>query len=146
MNGLAFFRAGAVVLILFGLAHLAGHLSSKDAPPQNEQERQLKELMYGYKTNLMGAMRSQGEIVDGFSLAISIFTIGAGAVALVTARSRDPHLLSSIALVQCAWIGISAGISLRYWFAAPTTFLVLSFLCFLVAMVRLKGAASARIV
>lgn len=93
MNGLNFFRAGAVVLILFGLAHLAGHLSSKDAPPQNEQERQLKELMYGYKTNLMGAMRSQGEIVDGFSLAISIFTIGAGAVALVTARSRDPRLL-----------------------------------------------------
>ncbi len=58
MNGLLFFRAGAVVLLLFGLAHLMGHLSSQDAPPRNEQERQLKELMYGHKSDLMGTMRS----------------------------------------------------------------------------------------
>jgi len=143
MQGLSFFRAGAVALLLFGLAHLMGHLSSKDAPPQNERERQLKELMYGYKSNLMGTMRSQGEITDGFSLAISVFTMGAGLMGLTLARSRDARLLSSVAMVHCGWVGITLGVSLRYWFLAPTSFLAVSFLCFLISMVRLRGAQSA---
>lgn len=143
MQGLAFFRAGAVVLMLFGLAHLMGHLSSKDAPPQNEQERQLKELLYGYKVNLMGTMRSQGEIAEGFSLAISILMLGAGLMALTVARSRDPRLVASAAMVNCGWVGITLAISLRYWFLAPTSFLAVAFVCFLVSVVRLKGAQSA---
>lgn len=143
MQGLAFFRAGAVVLMLFGLAHLMGHLSSKDAPPQNEQERQLKELLYGYKADLMGTMRSQGEIVEGFSLAISILMLGAGLTALTVARSRDPRVVASVAMVNCGWVGITLGISLRYWFLAPTSFLAVAFVCFLVSVVRLRGAQSA---
>lgn len=143
MNGLLFFRAGAVVLLLFGLAHLMGHLSSQDAPPRNEQERQLKELLHGYKSDLMGTMRSQGEIMDGFSLAISVFTIGAGLMLLTVARSRDARLLASVALVQCGWVGITLGISLRYWFLAPTSFLAVAFLCFVISVARFRGAQSA---
>ena len=143
MPGVNLFRAGAVVLLLFGLAHLMGHLSGKDAPPGNEQERLLRELMYGHKVNLMGTMRSQGEITDGFSLAISVLTMGAGLAALVTARTRDARLLQSVALVQCGMVGITLGISLRYWFAAPTSFLAIALLCFLSSLVRLRAAQNA---
>lgn len=143
MKGLHFFRAGAVVLLLFGLAHMAGHVSSQDAPPRNERERQLKELLYGHKEDLMGTMRSQGEIMDGFSLAISVFTIGAGLTLLTLARARDERLLASVALVQCGWVGITLGISLRYWFLAPTSFLAVAFVCFLISVAMLRGAQSA---
>lgn len=124
--------------MLFGLAHLGGFVSSRDAPPQNERERQLQELLYGYKENLMGTLRSQGEIFDGFSLSISIFTMGAGLVALTIARSSDARLLFSVAIAECGWLGAMLGVSLRYWFAAPTLFLAVSFVCFLAGAIRLK--------
>ncbi|MBL8179396.1 MAG: hypothetical protein JNK48_32255 [Bryobacterales bacterium] len=138
-----FFRAGAILLLLFGIAHLAGHIAGQGAAPQNEQERQLKELLYGYKADLMGSMRSQGEILDGFSLAISVFMIGAGLMGLMLARSSDARLLGTLALAHCGWVGILLGISLRYWFLAPTTFLAAAFVCFLASAARLKGARSA---
>lgn len=118
------FRIGALVLTLGGVAHLLGHFAGKGQKPVNGTEFQLEELMYGYKTNIMGVMRSQGDIYDGMSLAFSVFLITLAAFGFVLPPSKKP------ALVFVASLAVMVGISVVYWFAVPTAFLVAALACY----------------
>jgi len=111
------FRIGALVLALGGAAHLAGFLAGRQKPPVTGEEFRLYDLMYGYKMNVMGTMRSQGEIFDGMSLSFSIFLLTLAALGFTMPVQRKTSL------VIAASLAVMTAVSLTYWFIMPTAFI-----------------------
>ena len=111
------FRIGAAVLAVGGGVHLAGFLGSRRMPPVTSEEFRLYDLLYGYKMNFMGTMRSQGEIFDGLSLAAAIFFLTLAALGFTVPVQRKT------AIVIAAALAVMTGVSLQYWFLAPTAFI-----------------------
>lgn len=137
--GTRLFIAGAVVLALLGLAH---SLSLFETPvPANETERQLLDLMANYKFNIMGSMRSANDLERGFSISFMVGMLGLGVLDLVLARERA-ELLKRVALINTVWLAVMTGVSLRYFFAAPTLFLAAALVIFTLSWLKLPASAS----
>jgi hypothetical protein len=137
--GRRLFTTGAVVLILLGLVH---SLSLLEKPaPANDTERQLLDLMSNYKFNVMGSMRSMNDFLRGFSVSFMVGMIGLGVLDLVLAR-ESAGLLKRVALVNIIWLAVMAAVSLRYFFAAPISFMVAVLLIFVLAWLKLPASAS----
>lgn len=134
--GRRLFTAGAVLLLLLGLVH---SLSLLEKPiPANDTERQLMDLMAHYRFNLMGSMRSMDNFLRGFSISFMLGVFCVGAIDLVLGRERA-GLLRRVALVNAIWLAAMTAIGLRYFFAAPTSFLAIALLIFVGAWVMLPG-------
>jgi hypothetical protein len=138
-RGRRLFIAGAILLIVMGFVH---SLSLIKAPvPSNDTERQLLDLMSNYKFNLLGSMRSMQNLMTGFSISFMLAALGFGVVDLSLRRER-PQLLRRVALVNTLWLALMTAVSLRYFFAAPTSFLVAALLIFLLATITLPQAGT----
>ena len=137
--GRRLFTAGAVLLILLGLVHLLSLLEKQ--VPANETERQLLDLMSNYKFNVMGSMRSMDNFLRGFSVAFMVAMLGLGALDLVLVRERS-GLLKRVALVNAIWLATMTAVGLRYFFAAPTSFMAVALLIFALAWLKLPSSAS----
>ena len=130
------FRTGAWISIVTSLVHLAGHVAGPQAPA-NETEAKLTELMTTYGFALPGApRRTMMEFFDGFSLTFSLFLAVVGILALAIAKSRGavPELYRFAAVALAGTFGILLGLSLRYFFLAPSVCLGLGFLAFVVSL------------
>jgi hypothetical protein len=137
--GRRLFTTGAVVLVLLGLVHSLS-LFAKPVPA-NETERQLLDLMSSYRFNLMGSMRSADDLDRGFSISFIVGMLGLGVLDLVLARERA-ELLKRLALINTIWLAAMSAVSLRYFFAAPTSFLVAALLIFALSWMKLPASAS----
>jgi hypothetical protein len=136
--GRRLFTTGAMVLVLLGLLH---SLSLFEKPvPANDTERQLLDLMSNYKFNLMGSMRSAEDFDRGFSISFVVGMLGLGVLDLALARERT-GLLKRVALINTIWLGAMTAVSLRYFFIAPTSFLVTALLIFALAWLKLPASA-----
>jgi hypothetical protein len=129
-RGRRVFTAGAILLIILGLVHSLSLI--KALVPSNDTERQLLDLMSNYKFDLMGSQRSMDNLFRGFSISFMLAALGLGVLDLVLRRERT-QLLKRIALVNALWLAAMTSVSLRYFFAAPTSFLVAALLVFLLA-------------
>jgi hypothetical protein len=139
-RGRRLFTAGATLLLVMGLVH---SLSLMKAPvPSNETERQLLDLMSNYKFNLLGSQRSMQNLMTGFSIAFMLAALGLGAVDFALRRERS-QLLKRVALINTLWLAAMTAVSLRYFFAAPTSFLIAALLIFLLATLTLPSASPA---
>ena len=130
------FRVGAWTSILTALVHLAGHVAGPQSP-KNETEARLTELMTGYAFALPGAPhRTMMEFFDGFSLTFTVFLALTGILALAIAKSRGavPELYRFTAIALAGTYGILFGVSLKYFFLAPTVCLGIAFLAFAVSL------------
>jgi hypothetical protein len=139
--GRRLFTTGALLLVLLGLAH---SLSPFEKPvPANETERQLLDLMANYKFNLMGSVRSMADLLRGFSVTFMLAALGIGALDLLLSRERA-GMLKRVAIINVIWLAVMTAVSLRYFFAAPTSFLGAALLIFALAWLKLpsEGAAS----
>ena len=119
-----FFRIGALIAAINGVMHLFGHFGGKAAKPVNSTEFQLNELMYGFKFNLMGTMRSQGDNYDGLSLGFSVFMLTLAALGFTLPVQKKPAIVIAVSLA------VMLGLSLTYWFIIPTSLLAAALLCF----------------
>jgi hypothetical protein len=137
-RGRRVFTAGAILLIILGLVHSLSLI--KNLAPSNDTERQLLDLMSNYKFDLMGSQRSMDNLFRGFSISFMLAALGLGVLDLVLRRERT-QLLKRIALVNALWLAAMTSVSLRYFFAAPTSFLVAALLVFLLAWSTLPAAA-----
>ena len=124
------------MLVLLGLVHTLSLI--RDPVPANETERQLFDLMNTYRFNLMGSMRSMSDLMRGFSMAFTVASIGLGTLDLILARERV-GLLKRIALVNVIWMAALVGIALRYFFAAPLSFQVVTLVLFVAAWFTLPA-------
>lgn len=118
------FRIGALVLTLHGVANLLQYFGSKGAKPVNGTEFQLNEMMYGMKINMMGTMRTQGDVFDGLSIAFTVFLLTLAALGFTLPVQKKP------AIVIAASLAVMLGVSLTYWFIMPTMFLAAGLACF----------------
>jgi hypothetical protein len=137
--GRRLFKAGAVWLVVMGVVHSLSLI--RDLAPSNDTERQLVDLMTNYHFNLMGSMRTMGELNRGFSIAFMLAALGFGVLSMTLARERA-GLLKRVAVVNLVWLAAMLGTSLRYFFAVPTTFLSVGLLIFLAAWAKLPGEAA----
>lgn len=136
--GRRLFKAGAILLVILGLAH---SLSLFDKPvPSNATERQLLDLMTNYRFSLMGTTRSMADLTFGFSVAFMLTALGLGAFDLVVSRERS-GLLKRVAGINAAWLVAMTAVSLRYFFILPTSFLAGALLVFALAWLKLPADA-----
>jgi hypothetical protein len=134
--GRRLFKAGAALLVLMGLVHSLSLF--QEMVPANDTERQLLALMTNYKFNMIGSLRSMGDLLRGFSISFMLGALGLGVLDLVLARERA-GLLKRVALINSLWLAAMTANSLRYFFVAPTSFLVAALLIFAVAWLRLPA-------
>lgn len=138
-RGRRVFTAGAILLVILGLVH---SLSLIKAPvPSNDTERQLLDLMANYKFDLMGSGRSMDNLFRGFSISFMLAALVIGLLDLVLRRERT-QLLKRIALLNVVWLAAMTGVSLRYFFAVPTSFLVVALTVFLLGWLTLPPAST----
>ena len=137
--GRRLFTGGATFLLLLGAVH-ALSLFGKPAPA-NDTERQLLDLMSNYKFNVMGSMRSMDNFMRGFSISFMLGVFCLGTLDLVLRRERA-SLLKRVALVNTIWLAAMTAVGLRYFFAAPTTFLIIALLIFSAAWFKLPRSDS----
>jgi hypothetical protein len=134
--GRRLFKSGAVLLVLLAMVHSIS-LIAKQAPA-NDTEKQLLDLMANYKFNLMGSLRSMSDLMRGFSAAFGLASLGFG-VLDIAVWSERPKLLKKIALVNVLWLAAMMAVSLHYFFAAPTSFLAVALVNFLLAWWKLPA-------
>ena len=94
--------------------------------------------MTNYKFNLMGSMRSMGELLRGFSFAFMLAALGMGAVDVAVSRERD-ELLKRVALVNVIWLAAMIAVALRYFFVIPISFLAIAVILFVWAWFKLPA-------
>src|SRR5208283_2657375 len=135
-RGRRFFKSGGVFLILLGLVHSISLF--RKLVPANATERLLLGLMTSYKFNLMGSLRSMDNLFQGFSVAFMLAALGMGALVLAVSNERT-SLLKPVALIAVIWLAVMTGVSLHYFFPAPTFFLAVALLLFVVAWLALPG-------
>jgi hypothetical protein len=66
--------------------------------------------------------------------------LGLGVLDLVLARERT-GLVKRVALINTIWLAAMTAVSLRYFFIAPTSFLVTALLIFALAWLKLPASA-----
>jgi len=106
--------------------------------PANDTEKQLLDLMTSYRFNLMGSSRSMNDLLRGFSISFMLAALGFGALDLVLSGERS-GLLKRVALVNAIWLAAMTAISVHYFFVAPTAFLVVALLIFVLAWLKLPS-------
>ena len=105
------FAAGCAILILLGLLHLSGHHSMLTSSGDSEDERRMLELMRAPQDMGAGFVRSTMDIVAGFSLGLSVFSVGLGLLGLVILRQgASPQLLRAVATVYAGIFGVMTGL------------------------------------
>lgn len=134
------FKIGAVWLLIIGAVHSISLV--RDLVPANDTERQLLQLMTSYKFNLMGSLRSMSDLMRGFSTAFMLTPLVFGVLDLALARERA-GILKRIALVQVIWLVIMLIVALRYFFAAPQSFLAVALIIFVLAWLKLPSNSAA---
>jgi hypothetical protein len=125
-------QVAAGLLILHGLAHLAGHLGGSP-PPANPTEAQLLELMSSYRMDVGGVKRTTLDIVLGFSLSYTILLWLWAALLLIVVRALPPLVLARVALVSAAACGTLLGIGLHRFPLPPTILFALTFVALALA-------------
>lgn len=136
--GRRLFVAGAIVLLLLGVVH---SLSLFEKPaPANDTEKQLLDLMSNYKFNLMGSIRSMNDLFRGFSISFMAGAIAVGVMDL-SLRRESARVLKRAALINMIWLAALTTVSLKYFFAVPTAFLVAALAIFAIAWVKIPGRA-----
>lgn len=118
-----------------GLVHSISLFTSQKAA--NETERQLLELMAGYKMNLMGWMRTMAELMRGFSISFMVGILAIGVLDL-TVSSERAALLKRVALVNVLWLAAMIAVAVRYFFIIPLSFLIACFLPFAIVWLALR--------
>ena len=134
--GRRLFKTGGWVLISLALVHSLSFFQK--LVPTNDTERQLLDLMENYKLNLMGSLRSFSDLMTGFSIAFAAAALGLGVLTLVISRERTA-LLKRVALTIAIWLAAMTAVSLHYFFAAPTSFLMVALLIFALAWLKLPA-------
>jgi hypothetical protein len=135
--GRRLFIAGAVMLVLLSAVHSVSLFQKPKM--RNASEKQLTELMANYRFTVMGSVRTMNDFLRGFSISFGLATLGFAVLDFAVCRERA-QLLKRVSLCNVVWLAAMTGISWHYFFAAPTSFLSIALVVFLLASVKLPAA------
>lgn len=130
------FQAACCVLILLGLVHSMSFLTAPP-PPADDTEAKLQELMKTYKSDLMGVERTVQQLFTGFLISFSVLPLTMGVAGLVVARSGSRQTVRNLAAVYALGLAVMTGVSIGWWFHAPTSFLAVATLCYGIGWMKL---------
>jgi len=116
------FKAACYILIASALVHSLSFLTPAPAPV-DATEATLQDLVAHYKKDMMGAQQSLGDIVHGFLISFSILPFPMAATGLIVARGSERATVGRIAATYAAGLLVMTGVSIVWWFLAPTAFL-----------------------
>lgn len=89
----AFFKFGAWALLATGVIHLLSFLRKPE--PANDSERQLFDLLQNYRFDLgAGTTRSMEELLNFFSLSMSLLCFFGGILNLILAKHFENEALA----------------------------------------------------
>ena len=130
------FRIGSIVLMITAFVHLIGHFIGMT--PTNETEKQLIDLMTGYRLQTVNV--TMMDLYKGFSLFYALFFLMTGELNLWLARAykENPDELKKVAVVNVIGLSIGTGISFYYFFIGPIIFICAALLCFIIAFATIK--------
>jgi hypothetical protein len=137
--GRRLFKTGAVALLILGLVHSPSLI--RERVPANDTERQLYGLMFSYKFNLIGSMRSMADLLRGFSVSFMLGALGFALFDLLLFRERA-GLLKRAALANIIWLAAMTAVALHYFFVIPTSFLAVTLLISVLAWLKLPAEAT----
>jgi hypothetical protein len=80
--------------------------------------------------------------MTGFSICFMLAALGFGLLDLSLVKERAA-LLKRISLVNVLWLVVMVGVSLRYFFVVPVTFLSVALLIFVLAWLKLPSESAA---
>jgi hypothetical protein len=131
------FRIGCYLLIITCGLHLFGHVNSE---PTNETEKQLFEMIETTPLDLGdGNTITFKSLYDGMSLSFSLLFLWTGVLSLfLSYKIKEAGLLKKVAMINTGALTIGSGISLYYFFSAPTSCFIVCLLFFALASWRLK--------
>ena len=138
-----FFRIGCYLAFFTAALHMVGAHLVPQPPPPDDTARQMQTLMETYKLGLPGAAdRTMAELVNGFSLLMSLHFALTGGLGLIVARraAGDPVLMAAAARALAGAYVIALVISATYFFIIPTLCTAAVAFCFVMASVRSRAA------
>ena len=130
-----FFISGCVVLILMAIAHCIATVKGFP-PPTGDDQTTLMRLMTTLKEEQ--TQRTMLELYTGFNwfFTLAPIVMAVAGFSLLSIGRREPSAIRRVALVYTFGCAAFLSSSLVYWFIAPTSFLALATLLFLIAAVR----------
>lgn len=132
---LLLFKIGCWALFLTAVVHLVAHIAGP-LTAANEVEEEILQKAGNYQFEFPGGgRRALTEIMNGLSLAYSMFLATLGGVGLMIGRRGDLLLVRAAARVFAAGSVALLVISVTHWFIIPTIFTTFFTLCFVLASV-----------
>ena len=92
MNYKTLFKFGSWAMLATGAIHSLSFLN--EPQPQNDRESLLFDLLKNYHFDLGGTMRSMQDLLNFFSLSLSLFCLFAGVTNLLIVRHFDNDALA----------------------------------------------------
>lgn len=90
-KGLLFYRLGSYGFILFALLHSLSFLTDPAEVFTREEDRRLWQTLATHVFNVEGFSTTILQLLIGYNLYLSIFTLGMGLLNIVTARALANH-------------------------------------------------------
>ncbi len=136
------FGTGVGVLVLTALLHLVAALTGFP-DPANDAEATLFRLLEGYEFEGV-PMLSVGEVLQGLSLAFSVFLLGFSSLGLLALRGpHDSAGLRGQAVVFAGTSGILTAIGISRYPLPATLLLGTAFLAFVLSIASAGGPLAA---
>lgn len=131
------FTGACIVLILTGIAHL-GAMLGPQPEPRTPDEAKMFELVRSQTLDLLGTKRTLEQVEQGFHyfFVLASITMGAGGLAVSSARPRSAGAIKRLAAVyMVGWAAVLAD-SLIHWFIIPTALAGAAMLLFAISLAR----------
>jgi hypothetical protein len=144
MKAAFWIRGTYIFQITTGIIHAMSFIA--DQQPSNEKEKQLLDIMYGYKMDMgAGIHRSMGDIFTSVSACMTLLCLFSGIITMLLYRKNiEPATMKQVMLINAITFGSGLAVMIRFAFLPPVVCFGLIFLCSVAAWISLKKQASAQ--
>ncbi|KAA0225797.1 hypothetical protein EDS67_21315 [candidate division KSB1 bacterium] len=138
--GIRLYKLGSYVFILFALVHSLNYFSDPAKLLTNEEDRKIFHEIQTHVFNLGGFSTTTGDLLTGFNLYLSIFTLGLGMlnVFLIKHLRENVAVLKTAAAINVLITGALLAVTALFFHLPPLILFGLSCLFFLSSFVLLR--------
>ncbi len=100
-----FFRIAGYLLLIFAAIHTIGHFSDPASRLQDDESKRVWHLVLTHDFNVDGSILNLGRIQSGFDWFLIILLVSSATQILLIARTREPQLIRTFAILYLIIIG-----------------------------------------
>lgn len=138
--GIRLYKLGSYAFILFALVHSLNYFSDPAKLLTNEEDKKIFHEIQTHVFNLGGFSTTTGDLLTGFNLYLSIFTLGLGMlnVFLIKHLRENVAVLKTAAAINVLITGALLAVTALFFHLPPLVLFGLSCLFFLSSFVLLR--------